>query len=414
MIGIAGDVTSAIKGAFFEIGDLADNLGESAEKIGVSTEFLSGIGAAFDDAGSSAEGLADSIKFLNKNAADAASGNKEAIASFEKLGLSADFVRDHLGDSETLFFAVADGIAGMSTAAQKTEAAMGLLGRGGSDALAALNKGSGGLKQFSADIEKLGAVIHSDLAEAGDSFGTLTTLAGAALEGIKIAAAQPLLEGLHEHFDEIKEGIIHVAEVMRTAISGAIDWVVANMPDIKSAVVETIIATTKGIADLVDFVNDQKGLFGFLKQTLFEFASTAKSFAESMGLIAEETESGGAARAWADQWSQSFREATLGIDNFNEKLNGGGDFGGDFDGGPAKGGTADFGDDFVEPPKVGDAGGGGDFGGIGDHATNAADQVTAAMERMRREVGRRCRAPSRSSNAMERSAAGPARSPRRR
>src|SRR5213593_304346 len=70
LIGIAKDAASAFTSAFTDIAHAADNAGESAERVGVSVGFLTGVGAVAKDAGASMQSLGDALKFLNNNAAD--------------------------------------------------------------------------------------------------------------------------------------------------------------------------------------------------------------------------------------------------------------------------------------------------------------------------------------------------------
>src|SRR5437016_2266860 len=93
LAGVAQQVAETVKSALFSIGRAADNAGESAEKAGVSVEFLTGIGAAFKDAGSSVEGLGDSLKFVNRNAAQAAEGEETTVKAFNSIGISAAFLK---------------------------------------------------------------------------------------------------------------------------------------------------------------------------------------------------------------------------------------------------------------------------------------------------------------------------------
>lgn len=219
LIGVAQDAARSIKEAFLEIGRAADNAGEAAEKAGVSVEFLTGVGAAAQDAGSSVEGLADSLKFLNNNAADAASGNKVTAKAFRDLGVSVVDAAGQVKDTEELFYDVADAIAELETPQQKVQAAMNLLGRGGVDMIATLNKGSMGIKTFAADIKALGGTIDQDLANAGDKFGTLETYVSAAWTGIKRAVAEPILQYVAAHFEEVKAKIFAFASQARQFIA---------------------------------------------------------------------------------------------------------------------------------------------------------------------------------------------------
>jgi hypothetical protein len=221
-------LVSSWLGAVQEIGRAADDAGESAAKLGVSVEFLTGWGAAFSDAGSSAEGLGEALKFLNDNAAEASRGGKAAVDAFADIGISADFLKTHLNDTEAIARATIDAIAKLPTTAEQVRASRNLLGRGGADALAAIQGGTGGLDEFAETIRRLGGTIDGDLAKAGDKFGTFETLVGAALQGVKKAAAEPVLDLLAAHFGDVKGGIVTVSEqiqeAVRTAVEQVIDW----------------------------------------------------------------------------------------------------------------------------------------------------------------------------------------------
>ncbi len=98
LLGVAGVMKSAgqsiigglqlIHQNFLDVGHAADNMGEAAQKAGVSAAFLSTVGRAAADAGGGVEALGDALKFLNKNTAEVLSGNKEVTADFARLGVS--------------------------------------------------------------------------------------------------------------------------------------------------------------------------------------------------------------------------------------------------------------------------------------------------------------------------------------
>jgi hypothetical protein len=215
--------TLGVKGAFLELAHEADNLGEAAEKVGVSVGFLSGVGTVASDAGASLESLGEAMKFLNNNAADAASGNAVTAKAFADLGMSVRDAAGNLKSGETLFFEVADAIKELPTAAQRTQAAMNLLGRGGTDLIPVLKQGSAAIKAQVEDFKKLGAVMTDELAAAGDKWGQLETVAGAAWKGIKAAVAEPILTFVAEHFEEIKATIMDVATEIRRSLQ-EVDW----------------------------------------------------------------------------------------------------------------------------------------------------------------------------------------------
>lgn len=230
LIGIAKDAASAIADAFTSIGSAADDAGEAAQKVGVSVEFLTGVGTAAADAGSSVQGLGDAMKFLNNNAADAAAGNKTVRQAFADLGVSFADSSGKLRDGEAIFFDLADAMANIEDPARRTQAAMNLMGRGGTDLIPLMQQGSAGIREFAATIEGLGGTIDGDLAAAGDKFGTLTTIVDAAMQGAKRSLAEPILTFVAEHFEEIVGTIEELSGQLRPFLASVGEQVAAMLP----------------------------------------------------------------------------------------------------------------------------------------------------------------------------------------
>lgn len=218
-----GRAMGAIKDAIMGVASSAHTMGETAEKVGVSVEFLSGVGYAAQNTGVSVESLSDALKFLNNNAADAASGSETAMKAFSDIGVTVTDASGKLRSGEAIFYDVADALAALPTAAQKTQAAMNLMGRGGTDMIPAMKQGSASIKAMQADAQQLGAVMTTSLAEAGNKWGKLETTASMAWDGIKQAVATPVLQFIADHFEEIKAVIIDVATTIEKSL-GEVNW----------------------------------------------------------------------------------------------------------------------------------------------------------------------------------------------
>jgi hypothetical protein len=229
LVDVAKQVAGAVVNAVASFGKLADDIGDKAAGLGVSPDFLSGWGGAFADAGSSVEGFGESLKFLNKNAGEAAAGGQAAAQAFASIGIGSDFLKAHLGDTEALMRRTVDGIAALPTAAERTNAAMALLGRGAGDALGAIAGGSRGLDDFAEVLRALGGIVTEEDAQMGDAFGKLSTIVSAAFLGIERAAARPILRALGSHFDDTKSGIIAASRGMQDAVEGAVSGMIPGL-----------------------------------------------------------------------------------------------------------------------------------------------------------------------------------------
>lgn len=295
LISIAEKAASAIKSAFVGVASAADNAGEAAEKVGVSVEFLTGIGAVAKDAGSSVEGLGDAMKFLNNNAADAAAGNQTAIKAFGDLGISVTDAAGQLKGGEAIFFEVADAIASLPSEAQKTQAAMNLLGRGGNDMIAVLNQGSAALKEQQAMLMGLGAGFSQAEAQAGDKFGQMLTIIGAAWDGIKKSLAMPIMEFVVENFDQIKTTVIDFATMVKDAIGSVVAPILKAVLPLFLSLAEVVTAVLGPAfkvlgAILQPVVKIFQVIFDLIAKIISGVAGAIGAFARFLGLSAGDQE----------------------------------------------------------------------------------------------------------------------------
>jgi TP901 family phage tail tape measure protein len=226
----------AIVSTIKEVGHEFDDLGETAEKAGVGVEFLSSVGRLAADAGSSTQGLADAMKFLARNAAEAAAGGEEQVKAFRAVGLSQEDVKARLNDLPGLFTAVADGFGGLASKAQETQTAMDLFGRAGTELIPTLHQGSRGDRDWQELMGRLGATVTEENAKAGDAFGKLGSIIDAAWTGLKNQLATPILEGISGNAEELQDLIVSIADAARELIP---------------PVLAVIFEATKAIVDLV-------------------------------------------------------------------------------------------------------------------------------------------------------------------
>lgn len=164
-LGIGLGVT-ALAGMVKQSISFADEMGKAAQKVGTTTEALSGLKYAGDLAGVSFEGLQTGMQKLARNADEAASGSKSAVEAFARIKLDPTQFKD----TSDLFAAVAEKLSQLPDGAQKTAIAMDLLGKSGADLIPLLNGGADGLKRMADEAQAAGIVISGDAAKAAEQF----------------------------------------------------------------------------------------------------------------------------------------------------------------------------------------------------------------------------------------------------
>lgn len=207
-----------------EVGEEFHHLHNDAIQAGVSMQFLSSLGAAARESGAGIEEIGLAMKFLNRNAAEAAMGNQQAAQAFATLGISVSDAAGSIRPTEELFLAVADGIGKLESPALRVKFAMDLMGRGGAAMIPFFKEGRKGIEELMAVSAEFGATVGKNADGAAESFGKLDAYWFLFKEGIKQAIAAPGLKLIEDHLPAIEETLLSVSQAVRGAVGQAFTW----------------------------------------------------------------------------------------------------------------------------------------------------------------------------------------------
>lgn len=182
--------------------DAADAADDAAQAAGTSVEKYTQLAYAMQFGANGAASLDDSMKFLNKSVAGAASGSKEAIAAFNALGIAYLNADGTLRDSADVMIDVADRFAKMEDGAAKSSMAMTLLGRSGSEMIPFLNQGADEINRLRAESDQLGATLSKTSAAAAGQFNDSMVRLKSAAKGFGNQILANLLPALNTLGDE--------------------------------------------------------------------------------------------------------------------------------------------------------------------------------------------------------------------
>jgi TP901 family phage tail tape measure protein len=196
---VGAAMTAASAGAAYAIKsqlDMADQLGEAAQKFGLSTEALSRLRYQAEMSGVEFEAMGAGILKLTKNMAAAAGGNKQAAAMFDNLGVSVTNADGSLRSAEEVFYDLSEVISKMPDGAEKTALAMQFLGKGGADLVPALNQGRSALEQFAEDAASMGLVLSKETTDAAGNFNDNLQVLANTVKGLVVQLAASLAPAL--------------------------------------------------------------------------------------------------------------------------------------------------------------------------------------------------------------------------
>ena len=153
----AAAMVSAVKNVVGSV----DDIGKTADRIGITTDALQELRAVAESAGVEQSALDNSIEKLGKGLAEAAMGIGTAKYALDELGLSAS---DLMGlGLDGALAKIADEINKVPDPMQKTALATQLFGRSGAPMLNLLREGAAGMDKMRQEARELGIVIDEDL-----------------------------------------------------------------------------------------------------------------------------------------------------------------------------------------------------------------------------------------------------------
>jgi hypothetical protein len=194
-LAIASAVAGAflgVAGAVYQTAEAGDQLAATAEKLGETTDTMQELNYATGLTDTSAEALAIGLKFLSKNAAEAAQKGGDAAKAFNGIRLhNAD---GSIRKSSELYEDLADKIVSLPDQASRIKLATDVLGRAGADLLPMLMKGSAGIRAFRQEARETGYVMNAETIAAAEKFDDTLKRLNMQLVAWRNRLAGPLIE----------------------------------------------------------------------------------------------------------------------------------------------------------------------------------------------------------------------------
>lgn len=157
IVGSAVAGIGAAIGSAFEVKEqfgIIDETAKLSDRLGITTEALTGFQHAAEISGVSADELTGGFEKMFKTLGEAVSGSKEAVATFQSLGLSAQNLQAESPD--IAFKTIAEAISHIANPAQRAAAAMDVFGKSGQTLIPLLNQGEVAIGAMQAEAGRLG------------------------------------------------------------------------------------------------------------------------------------------------------------------------------------------------------------------------------------------------------------------
>lgn len=234
--------SAAVGGSIFAVGkstaDYAGDMYDMARGAGIGVEAFQKLAYAGRMSGVETEKLSASLVKFDRMVAEATSGNKTYMQTFEDLGIKIKDSAGNLRQPNEIFEDVADIFHNTEDGIGKTALAVELFGKSGADLIPMLNDGKAGLKAFYAEAERLGLALSNEMIAKGDAFSDQLENIGEQVKGVKLQLGAALIPALSAATEKISKVIDKITK-----------WVQEN-PELAATIGNIAMTTGKWIAIL--------------------------------------------------------------------------------------------------------------------------------------------------------------------
>lgn len=259
--------------------EYADRVDDMSKQIGLSKKGFQEWDYIIKRFGGNIEGLKMGMKTLVTQTINANSGNKAAIANFQKLGISIKNNNGQLKNQEQLFEEVVAKLQKYPDGVAKAKLANDLFGRSGADLMPMFKENATAISELKTEMEKLGIVMSDEQIEAANTcsdnietiqrgFGVITMSLGNEL----IPTINELAKTLISNMPQIKATVVPVFNAVSSAVKFVIENINVLLP-VASGLLSTFLAyqgiskaitTIKTLKDTIAAVNVVQGIWNAL------------------------------------------------------------------------------------------------------------------------------------------------------
>lgn len=204
-----GAASAAITKGLLDLSDRVERLGQQADKIGASFEFIQVIEEAAQRAGSSVETVGASFRKFLPLLDDAKNGSEKAVAAFEKIGISAQELQSLT--PEEAYQRVAAALVEIEDPAARAAAATDLLGKSALELIPTFK----GIAEARQDLERYFAVLSDVDKVRLEGFDSSVEKLGTATKGLGQSLLLPFVglgDGIAKGSAEFVGGITAIVK----------------------------------------------------------------------------------------------------------------------------------------------------------------------------------------------------------
>lgn len=283
-----GVVAGAASVAVGRVTSQLDQLGDTADNIGVTTTRLQELRFALEAAGGDGGQLDEVLTRLNSNIGEAVNGNKEMAEWFGAVGISMRQLRESSPDE--VLDLITEFVHRLPETARNTatlgQFAQAVFGRGGKTMLSFLRLGKAGLRAYADEAHRAGAIVGEDAVEAFGEFNNVLARSKATLFSALATALKPTLPTLTQLLDRLGQLVVVNKDLIATRLDRFFKRVEEGLPGLLKEV-DDVWEAIKRVAQAADACAQAVGGWGNALLLLIgmKAASVVLGIASAVGVL---------------------------------------------------------------------------------------------------------------------------------
>jgi hypothetical protein len=258
----------ALYGMATDAAAAGDRIDKQSQRLGMSTQAFQEWDYIISQNGGSIDSLGAGMKTLEKTLAGVTEDGDSASAAFAAIGISFDEIKDK--SPEEAFELTVEALQNMPAGADKTAAALKLLGKQGMELMPLLNQTADSTDALKQQANELGMVMGDEAIGASVKFTDSMDKLNRTFQGAKNAIGADLLPGLTQITDgltgliagqdgaaeSVKEGAKAITDSLKDIIPTVLDIVMALISAIAAIAPEILGALVTAIVDNLPMLID--------------------------------------------------------------------------------------------------------------------------------------------------------------
>lgn len=250
---------TALVGMANDASKTADDIDKMSQKIGMSAEGYQEWSYIMEQNGMDVDKLQTGMKTLVNQMDKVKSGNEDAIATFQQLGVEVLNADGSMRSQEEVMNDTIRALAGMENSAERAKLATELFGKAGTEMAPMLNQGAGAIDDLKQRAHDLGLVMSDEAVKAGVEYGDLSNDLQKAFSMLKTnlgTALLPVLISVIKKLIEFVPTLQKLGEKLGPIASSFIEQLIPPLADLAASLLPQMLGL---VETLIPFLGDITG-----------------------------------------------------------------------------------------------------------------------------------------------------------